>query len=95
MFSMLFQFSSMFSVLFLYFFYPIQRHFQFRDLVSKIVENWGGGKDEIVSQPFPKQQILNSSKLKEIADDNFKFDENGGKFSKRIVNSVGNGEIAC
>ena len=24
--------------------------------------------------PFPKQQILDSSKLKEFADDNFKFD---------------------
>ena len=27
--------------------------------------------------PFPKRQILDSSKLKEFADDNFKFDENG------------------
>ena len=26
---------------------------------------------------FAKQQILDSSKLKEFADDNFKFDENG------------------
>ena len=26
--------------------------------------------------------MLDSSKLKEFADDNFKFDENGGKFSK-------------
>ena len=26
-------------------------------------------------QPFPKQQILDSSKQKELADDNFKFDE--------------------
>ena len=25
-------------------------------------------------QPFPKKQILNSSKLKDIAVDNFKFD---------------------
>ena len=30
-----------------------------------------------LSQPFPKRQILDSSKLKEFADDNFKFDENG------------------
>ena len=28
---------------------------------------------------FPKRQILDSSKLKEFADDNFEFDENGGK----------------
>ena len=27
------------------------------------------------SQPFPKQQILDASKLKEFAEDNFKFDE--------------------
>ena len=32
---------------------------------------------------FPKRQILDFSKLKESADDNFKFDENGRKFSKR------------
>ena len=28
----------------------------------------------ISSQPFPKWQILDPSKLKEFADDNFKFD---------------------
>ena len=44
--------------------------------------------------PFPKRQILDSSKLKELADDNFKIDENGRKFSKRIENTVGKGEIA-
>ena len=44
---------------------------------------------------FPKQQILDSSKLREFADDNYKFDENGGKFFKWIGNTVGKGEIAC
>ena len=44
--------------------------------------------------PFPKQQILDSSKVKQFADDNFKFDENGRKFSKRVENKLGNGEIA-
>ena len=44
--------------------------------------------------PFPKQQILDSSKLKEFADDYSMFDENGRKFSKRVENTVGNGEIA-
>ena len=33
-------------------------------------------------------------KLKEFADDNFKFDENGKKLSKRVENTVGKGEIA-
>ena len=32
--------------------------------------------------------------MKEFADDNLKFDENGPKFSKRIENTVGKGEIA-
>ena len=31
---------------------------------------------------------------KEFADDNFKFDENGRKFSKWVENTVGKGEIA-
>ena len=39
-------------------------------------------------------QILDSSKLKEIAEDNFKFDENGRQFSKRVENTGGKGEIA-
>ena len=33
----------------------------------------------VLCYPFPKRQILDSSKLKEFADDNFKFDENGRK----------------
>ena len=32
--------------------------------------------------------------LKEFADDNFKFHENGQMFSKRVGNAVGKGEIA-
>ena len=30
----------------------------------------------------------------EFADDNFKFDENGRKFLRRVENTVGKGEIA-
>ena len=45
-------------------------------------------------QSFPKRQILDSSKLKDFADDNFKFDENGRRFSERVENTVGKGEIA-
>ena len=37
---------------------------------------------------------LDPSKLKEFADDNFKFDENGRKCSERIANTMGKGEIA-
>ena len=44
---------------------------------------------------LPKHQILDSSKLKEVANNNFRFDENGRNFSKWIENTVGKGEIAC
>ena len=46
-------------------------------------------------EPLPKRQILDASKLKEFAEDNFKFDEIGRKFSKWVENTVGKGEIAC
>ena len=48
-----------------------------------------------IIKPFPKQQILDSSKLKKFADDNFEFDKNGKKFFKQVENTVGKGEIAC
>ena len=35
-----------------------------------------------------------TSKLKEFADDNFKFNENGRKLSKQVENTVGKGKIA-
>ena len=41
-----------------------------------------------------RRQILDSSKLKEFADDNFRFDESGRKLSKQVENTVGEGEIA-
>ena len=53
-----------------------------------------GLKNRIWYQPITRRQILNSSKLKEFADDNFKFDKNGRKLSKQIENTVGRGEIA-
>ena len=45
-------------------------------------------------QPFRKQQILDYSKLKEFADDNFRFDEKSRKLSKLVENTEGEGEIA-
>ena len=36
---------------------------------------------------FPPEKILDSSKLKEFADDNFELDENGRKFSKWVENT--------
>ena len=43
----------------------------------------------ISSKPFPKRQILDPSKLKQFAVDNFKFEENGRKFSKWFKITVG------
>ena len=44
---------------------------------------------------YQTTKFLDWSKLKEFADDNFKFDENGRRSSKRKENTVGKGEIAC
>ena len=37
---------------------------------------------------------ITSSKLKEIADDNIKFYENGRDFSEMVENTLGKGKIA-
>ena len=37
---------------------------------------------------------MTNFRLKEFADDNVKFDENGRKLSKRVENPVGKGKIA-
>ena len=58
----------------------------FIDLQEKIFSH--------IPYPFPKQQILDSSKLQEFADDKFKFDKNGRKLSIWVENTVGKGEIA-
>ena len=43
--------------------------------------------------PLTHYQMTNF-RLKEFADDKFKFDENGRKLSKQVENTVGKGEIA-
>ena len=48
----------------------------------------------LVQHCFPKRKILDTSKLKVFANNNFKFDENGKKIFKRVENTVGKGEIA-
>ena len=45
-------------------------------LCQEMSEKW------TISQPFPKQQILDSSKLKEFADNNYNFHNNGKKSRK-------------
>ena len=44
--------------------------------------------------PSPKDRTFDSSILKELADNNFKFDKSERKFSKWVENTVGKGEIA-
>ena len=53
-----------------------------------------GGKVDRYINPLPDDKFLDSSKLKEFADNNFKFDKNCRKLSKWVENTVGKGEIA-
>ena len=43
---------------------------------------------------FSKRHTFDSSKLKEVSENNFRIDVNGLKFSKPVENTVGKGEIA-
>ena len=60
--------------------------------------NLGDGENAakplLFALPITRLQILDSSKLKDFADDNFKFDKNGRKLSKQVENTVGKGENA-
>ena len=49
---------------------------------------------KVLFLPITRRQISDPSKLKEFADNNFKFDDNGRKLSKWVKNTVGKGEIA-
>ena len=71
-----------------YFFITIAKVYGFWEKTHDLMFLW-------FSYQLPKWPILDTSKLKEFADDNFNFDENGRKFSKRIENTMGKGEIAC
>ena len=48
----------------------------------------------LLPKPFPKQKIVDFSKPREFVDDSFEFGAIGRKFSKRVENTVGKGEIA-
>ena len=61
---------------------------------SKLKKQKGSITLSKLLQPITRRQILDSSKLKEYADDNLKFDENERKLSKQVENTVGKGEIA-
>ena len=44
--------------------------------------------------PFQTAHFRHLQIKKKFADDSFKFDENGGKFSETVEDTVGKGEIA-
>ena len=44
--------------------------------------------------PLPEDKILDWSKFKQSADNNFEYDINSRKFSKLVENTVAKGEIA-
>ena len=47
-----------------------------------------------ILNPLPDDEILDWSKLKQSAGDNFEFDVNSKNFSKLVENTEGKGEIA-
>ena len=53
-------------------------------------------KDKVTLQLLTLSQMTNFRLLQteRVSDDNFKFDENGREFSKRVENTAGNGETA-
>ena len=46
---------------------------------------------QLVFIPLPDNKIIDWSKLKQSADNNFEFDVNSRKFSKLVENTVGKG----
>ena len=54
---------------------------------NSMVYNYTGDSKNNKFQPITRRQILDSSKLKDFADDNFKVDENGRKLSKWVENT--------
>ena len=60
----------------------------FQRLLNQTLKNQGlFGKGLVKSYPMTRRQILDSSKLKGFADDNFKFEENGRKLFKPVENT--------
>ena len=64
--------------------------FEFGTVSKWCIREWVKG----LLNPLPDNKFWTLPKLKEFADDNFKFDENGRKLSKWVENTVGKGEIA-
>ena len=52
------------------------------------------GEGEIDNLTLSQTTHFRQLQLKDFADDNFKFDENGRMFSKWVKNTMGKGEFA-
>ena len=50
-------------------------------------------KDKTLNLTLSTRQVLDSFKLNELADYNFKFEENEKKFCKKVQNTVGKGAV--
>ena len=75
--------------------HPVHENWQLASLLEQIpCQKQGNTVPPPLLSPITRRQILDSSNLKEFADDNFKFDKNGRKLSKWVENTVGKGEIA-
>ena len=71
------------------------KSFQFQDVCSPHPSPFQGLSNEnFEGVKLAKRQILNSSKLKELAGDNFNCNKRGKMFSRWVENIVGKGEIA-
>ena len=70
--------------------------FLFSPLPDDKILDWSKLK-QIADDILTLSQITNFRLFQpeRVADNNFKFDENGRKFSKRVENTVGKAEIAC
>ena len=69
----------------------VKKKFQMKAWIGPLAlsQFWNG------VNPLPDDNILDWSKLKKIADDIFKFIQNGKQVQYRVVNVVRKGEIAC
>ena len=62
------------------------------EFIAKLYTGISAGK--VICLTHYQMTNFNSSKLKNFADDNLKFEENGRKLFKLVENTVGKGEIA-
>ena len=63
-------------------------------MIVQILNTAGSRNGRVINHFLNFLKISDASKLKDSARNNFKFDENGRKFSKGAENPVGKGEIA-